>query len=145
MKHEPKPEIEFHPHIQALIERQEKRTKDRNQYRNREKENEEREEEIAKAKPFDIIEFWCSECREDFAHFAHKQVEKDWTNPTQRIAFYKGVHDCGTWSMRHITDRLADPYWLESIQVAQDRGKHFADLIQPFESGYQLLYGRKNT
>jgi hypothetical protein len=28
--------------------------------------------------------------------------------------------------------------------VARDRGTHHNDLIQPFETGYQLLFGRKN-
>lgn len=143
--HTPRPEIEYHPHIQMLIERQEKRTKDRNFHRNREKEYAERQEEIDKAKSWDVIEFFCTRCQEDFAHFAHKQVEADWSNPRQNIAFYKGKHDCGEWAIRYITDKFSDPYWLESPQVARDRGTHHNDLIQPFETGYQLLYGRKNT
>lgn len=142
--HTPRPEVENHPHIRMLIERQEKKTKDRVIHRDRDKQVAERQEEIDKAKEWDVIEFFCAYCQEDFAHFANKQVETDWSNTNQKIAFYKGKHDCGEWAIRHITDKFSDPYWLESPQVARDRGSHFADLLQPFETNYQLLYGRKN-
>ena len=141
----PRPDIEYHPHIQNLIKRQEKKSSDRNYHREKEKEKAERQEEINKAKPVDVIEFYCRSCKKDFAHIAYKQVETDWTNVKQKIAFYKGKHECGTWTIRHISDKFSDPYWMESPQVARDRGEHHADLIQPFESGYNLLYGRKNT
>jgi hypothetical protein len=127
-----------------LIDQQEKRAKDRIQSRDREKMLAERQEEIDRAKEWDVIEFFCAQCQEDFAHFANKQVETDWSNTAQKIAFYKGKHDCGTWAIRHITDKFNDPYWLESPQVARDRGTHHNDLLQPFETGYQLLFGRKN-
>jgi hypothetical protein len=144
--HVPRPDIEQHPHIRMLIENQEKRTADRTLHRNRDKELAERQEEIDRYKHIDVIEFFCAHCQEDFAHYAVKQVEVDWSNSRQNIAFYKGKHEeCGNWAIRHITDRFMDPYWFESIQVANDRGKHYADLLQPFETGYQLLYGRKNT
>lgn len=145
MKHEPVPDIELHPHIQMLIEQQEKRAADRQRHQNRDKEYAEREEEIAKKKPYDIVEFYCDWCDEDFANFAHKHVEIDWSNPLQRVAYYKSKHDCGNWAIRHITDPHADVYWSSSRQVAVDRGKHHNDLIQEGETGYNLLYGRKNT
>ena len=147
MKYEntPRPDIEQHPHIRKLIERQEKKSDDRTRHRNSNKEIAERQEEIDKAKPHDVIEFFCTHCQEDFAHLAHKQVETDWSNTNQKIAFYKGKHDCGYWAIRHITDKFMDAYWFESLQVARDRGEHHDSLLQPFESGYQLLFGRKNT
>lgn len=142
----PRPEIESHYHIQELIENQEKRTEDRNRARYKEKDRAEREEEIQRAKPADIIEFYCAHCEKDFAQVAFKQVETDWSNSSQHIAFYKSKHDdCGSWAIRYITDKFNDPYWSESKQVARDRGKHYKDLLQPWETGYQLLYGRKNT
>lgn len=145
-EHQPRPEVEYHYHIRELIENQEKRTNDRNLHRNREKTIAEREEEIQKAKPGDVIEFYCADCEEDFAHVAFKQVETDWSNTSQRIAFYKGkCPECDSWAIRYITDKFSDPYWSESKQVARDRGKHFGDILQPGETGYQLLYGRKNT
>lgn len=142
----PRPNVEYHYHIRELIENQEKRTNDRNRSRNKEKEQAEREEDIQRAKPIDIVEFYCSHCEEDFAQIAYKQVETDWSNTNQRIAFYKSkCDDCGTWAIRYITNKYSDPYWSESKQVARDRGKHYADILQPWETGYNLLYGRKNT
>src|SRR3989338_865221 len=85
----PRPELENHPHIRMLIETQEKKTKDRNLHRDKDKELAERQEEIDRYKPVDIIEFWCEECKEDFAHLAYKQVETDWSNTAQEIAFYR--------------------------------------------------------
>jgi hypothetical protein len=144
-RHDPKPDIEHHPHIQMLIDQQEKRTADVNRHRDRDKWQAERNEEIDKAVPYDIVEFWCDWCEEDFANFAHKHVEVDWSNSGQRVAYHKSKHDCGNWCIRHITDKNSDPYWQESLQVAGDRGKYHNELLQPFETGYQLLYGRKNT
>jgi len=142
----PRPDVEHHYHVRELIENQEKRTNDRNLSRAKEKDKAERQEEILKAKPVDIVEFYCKTCEEDFAQVAFKQIETDWSNSSQNIAFYKSKHDdCGSWAIRHITDKFRDPYWSESKQVANDRGKHFKDLLQPGETGYNLLYGRKNT
>ena len=145
MKNEPRPEIEYHPHIQMLIDTQERKTKDKVIYQNRDKANAEREEEIIKAKPVDIVEMFCDWCDEDFANIATKHMETDWSNTSQRVAYYKSKHDCGNWCVRHITDKNRDPYWMESRKVALDRGLHHDSLIQEFEDGYQLLYGRKNT
>jgi len=138
------PDLEDHPYIRSLIERQEKRTRDRNIHHDRHKANEERDKEIYSRKPVDIVEFYCDWCDEDFAQIAYRQVEVDWSNSRQHIAYYKTKHDCGNWCIRHITDRFNDIYWSSSRQVANDRGKHHADLLQPFESNYELLYGRKN-
>jgi len=144
-EHIPRPDIEHHHHIRNLIERQEVRSKDKIIHQNRVKEQAERDKDIQMAKRLEVTEFWCDVCSEDFAELAWKQVETDWSNTAQRIAFYKSKHECGNWCIKHITDKFNDPYWSESLQVANDRGKHHNDLIQPFESGYQLLYGRKNT
>lgn len=144
-KYQPKPLTENHPHIQFLINAQEKRTKDRVQHRNREKLYAERNEEIDKAPDSDVKDFWCLWCDKDFKALAIKHTEVDWSNTSQRVAYYKTKHECGNWVIRHITDKHSDPYWFESRSVALDRGNHHNDLIQEFETGYQLLYGRKNT
>ena len=144
-RHEPETGVEMHPHIKMLIESQEKRSQDRITHQDRAKAHAEREEEIIIQKSYGIIEFWCDQCQEDFANFAHKHVEVDWSNSGQRVAYYKSKHDCGNWVIRHITDKNDDPYWFESRSIATDRGEHHNDLIQPFETGYNLLFGRKNT
>lgn len=136
----PKPLIEEHYHIQELIDRQEKRTDDRNSYREKEKEKEERNDLIKDAKPIIFTDFWCEKCKEDFKSMAIKEVEIDWSNPLQCIAFYRAKCTKGHWCMRLITDRHKDAFWTKSRLMALDRGNHFADTIQPHETGFNLLY-----
>jgi len=139
----PRPEIENHFHIRELIEAQEKRASDRTYHRDRIKALEERDKEINLAPAKQTMGFYCEKCKEDFMGEAIKQVEVDWSNTSQRIAFYKTKCFKGHWCMRLITDRLKDAYFFKSKRVAQDRMKHSLDLIQSFETNYNLLYGKK--
>ena len=142
-KHEPKPLIEHHYHIQELIDAQEKRVEDRNRHREREKERAERDDIIKDAKVVVVTDFWCEHCKQDFKSMAIKQVEKDWT-ADQDIAFYKTKCDQGHWCIRLITDRQRDAFWVKSKLMVLDRGNHYADTLQPWETGFNLLYGRKH-
>lgn len=141
----PRPAVEYHPHIRELIERQEVRTADRIYHQNKEKLAAERNAEIKDTKPREIKEFYCGECREDFFSWTIKQVEVDWTNKTQYIAFYRAKCARGHWCQRLITDRFRDNFYYRSRKVHRDRGVHYADTVQPHETGFQLLYGRKNA
>lgn len=140
----PKPLIEEHFHIQELIEGQNKRAEERTYYRDRDKLYAERMDEIKDAKVKDIKEFWCKTCRIEFYSETIKEVEIDWTSTQQYIAFYRAKCNKGHWAMRHITDRFKDSFFYRSKRIARDRGKHFAATIQPWDTNYQLLYGRKN-
>ena len=139
----PKPLIEEHYHIQALINAQEKRVEDRNYCREKAKEQEERNETIKDSKLVTITDFWCEDCQKDFKSMSIKQIEIDWTNSKQNIAFYKTKCDCGKWCIRLITDKFKDGFWIKSKAVAKDRGSHYKDTIQPSETGFNLLYGKK--
>ena len=141
----PRPLVEDHYHIRELIEAQEKRALDREIHRKRAKTQEERESDIKTAKIKETKMFYCERCKKDFVAEAIKQVESDWTNTNQRIAFYKTKCFCGTWSIRHITDIYKDSYFLRSRKVRQDQGSHFADMIQPFQTNYELLYSKKRV
>lgn len=141
--HTPRPDIEQHYHIRELIERQEKRTDDRNQSRDRQKMKDEREALIKDAQGLITTDFWCNTCLIDFKSQAVKQVEVDWANTAQHIAFYKTKCFKGHWCSRLITDRHVDAFWFKSHSVARDRGRHYADTLQPFETGFNLLYGKK--
>lgn len=142
MKYEPKPLIEEHYHINELINRQEKRVKERNESRQRIKDLEERDDDINKAQLFVLHNFWCNKCKKDFKATAIKQVEEDW-NANQRIAFYRTKCFNGHWCMRLITDKFKDGFNVKSKLLALDRGNHFNDIVQSFEEGYHLLYGKK--
>lgn len=138
----PKPLIEEHYHIQELIDRQEKRTDDRNYHREKEKERGEREDLIKDSKQVAITDFFCRQCKKDFKAQAIRLIEQDWTC-NQRIAYYKTKCFKGHWCMRLITDRHKDAFWSKSKLMALDRGNHYADTIQPYETGFNLLYGKK--
>lgn len=139
----PHPLVEDHYHIQELINAQEKRSADRTYHQDRVKELEERDKLIADSKWVTQTDFYCSECKKDFKSQAIKQTELDWTNSGQRIAFYKTKCFRGHWCMRLITDKHKDGFYQKSKFVALDRGNHYADSIQPFETGFNLLYGKK--
>lgn len=139
----PKPLIEEHYHIQVLIEGQQKRVDDREDYRNRQKEGKDRLDSIKDAQLVAVTDFYCSKCREDFKSMSIKEVEIDWTCPSQNIAFYRSKCDEGHWCIRWVTDKNLDPYWMSSRAVARDRGLHSDAILQPFQTGYNLLYGKK--
>lgn len=138
-EHTPRPDTENHYHIRELIERQEKRTEDRNYTRDKQKERDERDNDIKSVKYTDIIDYWCSDCAKDFRAISIKQVQKDW-NIDQNIAFYKTKCDCGKWCIRHITDKHKDSYFIKSRMLAKDRGVHHVDTLQPWQTGFNTLY-----
>lgn len=138
----PRPLIEDHYHIRELIEAQEKRHEDRVAGQNRQKARDERDLEIADAKQFDVKDFWCETCQKDFPSQAVKQVEEDW-NADQRIAFYKTKCWKGHWCIRLVTDKHKDGFYYKSRFMALDRGNHYADTVQPYETGFNMLYGKK--
>lgn len=139
----PRPEIEQHHHIRELIEGQDKRAKDRTYHRERVKAVEERDEEINKALWVILTDWWCDKCKKDFKSVGIKFVETDWSNPTQRVAFYRTKCFADHFCVRWITDKWRDPYWFRSRQVANERAKYANDILQEFQSGYNLMYGKK--
>ena len=141
----PKLEIENHYHIRDLIEAQEKRTTDRVFHQDRIKALQDREDYITDSKPMTVTDFWCDhdQCKKDFKAMAVRQIEIDWSNTGQRIAFYRSKCERGHWCIRLITDKHRDGFFNKSLLVALDRGNHFADTLQPFESGFNLMYGKK--
>lgn len=142
-KQTPHPTIEDHFHIQDLINAQEKRSNDRTYHRERVKALEEREGLIKDSEIMKVVDFWCDKCRKDFKGQAVRQIEIDWTNPQQKIAFYKTKCFKGHWCQRLITDRHKDSFWSKSKLMALDRGNHYGDTLQPWETGFNTLYGKK--
>jgi len=137
-KHEPKPLIEEHYHIQELIERQEKRSSERTYFQEKQKQGAERIKEIQDARPMAQAEFLCLKCGQEFKGVAVRQIELPFNGPP--IAYYKHKCDKGHWCMRYITDKWKDPFWVRSKAVARDKGKNYKDAIQPSEEGFNLLY-----
>lgn len=138
----PKPLIEEHYYIRELIDAQDKRAKDRIYHQDRVKALEDREKEIRSADGKTTIMFYCKTCKEDLVGEAFKHIEQDWTNSGQTFAFYKTKCFNGHWVVRFIVDKSKDPYFFRSPFIASQREYHHADLLQSFESGYQLMYGK---
>lgn len=134
----PHPLVEDHYYVRELIEGQQKRSADRTYWQEVEKRRDQNLKDIAGFKDIELLDFWCDHCKKDFIGRAKKQIDS-W----EPIAYYKIKHMCGQWALRRITDRLEDIYWFKSKQVALDRGKAALDLLQPFESGYNMIYGKK--
>ena len=140
MNSEPKPLIEEHYHIRELIERQQKRTEDREYFRNREKEKEERLNDIKSAPDEQLMEFWCEVCQEDFRMIGKKVFQ---SNFGELVAYYRTKHKCGMNCIRHITDKYRDKYFFQSRKVKKDQVDNFNNVIQPFQTGHNMLYGKK--
>ncbi len=139
----PRPLVEEHYHIRELIEGQEKRTADRNYHRQKQKDLQDREDYIIDSKLVTITDFYCVKCGKDFKAQSIRQIETDWSNPKQRIAFYKTKCEQGHWNIRLITDRNKDPFFFKSKLLAKDRANHMLDIMQPDQIGYKTLYGYK--
>ena len=143
MKHAPRPQIEEHYHIQELIDAQQKRVDDRVSAQNRAKLLEDREDYIKDSKLVVITDFWCKTCKKDFKAQSIRMIEKDWSNPNQRIAFYRTKCEKKHWCIRLITDKSMDSFWSKSKLIAKDRANHSLDTLQPWQTGFNLMYGKK--
>ena len=132
---EPRPLVEEHYHVNELIELQQKRSEDRTRHQEIEKSRDGFIKAIAGFKDLENLDFYCDKCQVDFQARAHKQIDS-WGE----VAYYKIKHSCGKWCMRHITDRFQDAYFFHSPIIARQRGEHHNDLLQGFETGYNMLY-----
>lgn len=139
-EHTPRPAIEDHYHIRELVETQERKSTDRTEHRDRAKLLEERNALIRDAKPKETKAFYCRTCKEDFIAEAIKDISTDWSCPTQYIAVYRTKCFKGHWCMRLITDTHKDAYWAYSRRVAIDKGSHYADTLQPYQTGFNMMY-----
>jgi len=139
----PKPLVEEHHHIQELIDRQEVRSQDRIYHQQLEKNRAERTSLIKDSPRLKTENFWCDVCQLDFQSQTIKQEEEDWSCPNQVIAFYKTKCFKEHWCIRFITDKDKDPFWHRSKSVRTDRANHANDLLQSFEEGFNMLYGKQ--
>ena len=137
MKFQPRAQVEYHPQIQDLIDRQQHRQDDRQYHRDIEKHRDELLKDIQGAKEYEIMAFYCEDCKLYFEARARKQVD-NW----QPMAYYKTKCRCGKWCLRRITEKVWDRYWFKSLKVAKDRYSEFASILQPFETNFNLMWGK---
>lgn len=134
----PHPLVEDHYHIRELIEAQQKRADERTKYQNEKKNQEGFSKYVNGFKQIELLDFFCTHCGRDFIARAKKQVDS-WGE----LAYYKTKHRCGTWCIRHVTDKHRDSYFYRSKRVAYDRANNINEMLQPFQSGFNTLYGKK--
>ena len=136
---QPRSIVEYHPHIQELVLAHEKRQADRQYHRDIEKMRDEAIKDIKIAPNFEKIHCYCEGCGREFTARAAKIVDS-WSP----IAYYRTKCRCGKWNIRRITDKLWDRYWFKSKEISKQRYENFADILQPFESGFNMLYKTKH-
>jgi len=87
--------------------------------------------------------FWCVKCKQDFFPKRVIKVEsQDWDN-SGVFRYWRAKH-CGVWNVRLISQKVKDKFFIKSPSVIEDRRKHKEDLLQPTETGYDMLYKHKN-
>jgi hypothetical protein len=97
----------------------------------------ERVKEITAAPFRQRLPFWCGKCRRDLEAIGTKNII-EYALP---IAFYRAACPKGHRIIRHITERLSDPYFHESAFVRRMAREMERDLIQPGDPRFRRIYG----
>lgn len=98
----------------------------------------ERAQEIKDAPESVMTDFYCDECQRDFGAIGHKQVRI----PEKSVwfAFYETHCPEGHKAIRHITDKLEDPYFLKSPFVRAQQVEFEEAMIGPDDPRFETLY-----
>lgn len=129
----------------SLVEVIEKNQKAREQERQKQRLEIMNENEIKEGLKIPITNFWCDKCKVDYSDYKLTPiVESDWVKQEHHIAYWKSKHKCGKWNRRYITDKKYDPYWVKSKKMKKDRGNYYRDMLQPSDSGFDMLYQHKS-
>ncbi len=77
--------------------------------------------------------FWCEKCQKDFDAPGYKSSNRygEW---------WVGRDPKGHKAIRHITERLKDPYFWKSRKLREQRVEFRKDLLQPGQKGYDMAY-----
>ncbi len=117
--------------------------------RDREKEKENilysNQKEIQEGLEIKVTDFYCKKCKCDYEDYRTTAItETDWTQPGKYIAYWQSKHrKCGQINRRWITDKQYDPYWFKSPKMKRDVGNYYRDMLQPHETGFEMLYQHK--
>jgi len=130
-----------HDDVRRLRERLEGRWEERDREKMREALRKERD--VNDDTPASI--FYCRRCQCDFfPRIVFKSQEEDW-NTGGTFRYWKAFHRlCGEPEKRLISDKLKDNFWRLSPSVKRQRAVFMKDMLQPQETGFNMLYGRKN-
>lgn len=86
--------------------------------------------------------FYCSKCKQDYFPKRIVKVEQNDWNTGGTFRFWRSKH-CGVWNVRLITQKIKDKFFIKSPSVCRDRRLHQLDMLQPFQTGFDMMYGKK--
>jgi len=87
--------------------------------------------------------FYCSKCKQDYFPKRIVKVEQNDWNTGGTFRFWRSKH-CGVWNVRLITQKIKDKFFIKSPSVCRDRRLHQLDMLQPFQTGFDMMY-KKNV
>jgi len=88
--------------------------------------------------------FWCKKCGKDYyPKRVVKVISRDW-NTNGVFRYWRSKH-CGVMNTRLISQKTKDKFFIKSPSVCRDRRINAMDMLQPQETGYNMLYGHKGN
>jgi hypothetical protein len=120
-----------------------KRAKEKFEQRELERKHKELEELnkrlIESAPIFEFKDFYCDNCDDDFKAIGIK-IELS----VYSFAYYRTqCPNCKKDCQRFIVDIEQDPYFYKSKMLRVERRKHYIDMLQPGDEGFETYYGKK--
>lgn len=94
-----------------------------------------------------MTSFWCKECKRDFDAWGIKRL--NWGYDLDRNetylpklvrAWYYAKCPNGHQCIRHITDKVDDPYYRESMFIRRERSEHADDFLTPDDPRFRIKY-----
>jgi hypothetical protein len=104
----------------------------------------------AMKKEYDVNEdipasmFYCNKCKKDYFPKRIVKVEQEDWNTHGIFRFWRSKH-CGVWNVRLISQKVNDKFFIKSPSVCRDRRVNKLDLLQPNETGFDMLYKHKQN
>lgn len=137
--------MEDHDDFKRLDKIYQERFEERDREKTKEGYQKENELEVNDGIKTPLSDYYCKKCKKDYEDYRTTYlVQNDWERVGKKVSFWKSKHKpCGTWNIRYITDKLHDPYWTQSPKMKKDRGNYYRDMLQPSDSGFDMLYANK--
>lgn len=83
--------------------------------------------------------FYCRVCKKDYFPKRIVKVEQQDWNTHGIFRFWRSKH-CSIWNIRLITQKVNDKFFIKSPSVCRDRRLNKEALLQPGETGFDMLY-----
>lgn len=136
--------MEDHDDFKKLDKIYQERFDERDREKTKEGYQKENELEVNDGIKTPMTDFYCKRCKKDYDDYRTTYIiQNDWERIGKKSSFWKSKHKCGQWNIRYVTDKSHDPYWTLSPKMKKDRGNYYRDMVQPDQSGFDMLFGHK--